>query len=307
MARHTLHDRFIRSIMADKTIATDYFQNYLPKQIRDQLDFSTLTQLPDSYISGNLHQTLSDIVYSCQKKGTESKIKIALLVEHKSYPDRYTPVQIGSYIFSGFLKQISNKEQLSPIIPLLLYHGKGVWRYQTLNDLFSKLEPEWKQFIPDFEYIYNNFGEITDQEIEKLNNRFLAASLLALKHSFEKDWLAQNENILRILFLSDEAHEQLQKGLIIYLFERSQLNESRLVEIIEFLPFTVKKNVMTTLDIFIKKGREEGLQKGLEKGRNEGKMDVIVNLLQNTDFSVEKIAALAAVPKEVVEGLRSKI
>lgn len=134
--------------------------------------------------------------------------------------------------------------------------------------------------------------------------------MLALKHSFEKEWLTQNENILRILFLSDEAHEQLQKGLIIYLFERSQLNENRLVEIIELLPFTVKENVMTTLDIFIKKGREEGLteglQKGLEKGRNEGKMDVIANLLQNTDFSVEKIAALAAVPEEFVQSIREK-
>lgn len=164
--------------MADKTIATDYFQNYLPKQIRDQLDFSTLTQLPDSYISSNLQQTLSDIVYSCQKKGTEGSIKVALLIEHKSYPDRYTPVQIGSYIFSGFLKQISNKEQLSLIIPLLLYHGKDVWRYQTLNGLFNKLEPEWKQFIPDFEYIYNNFGEITDQEIEKTQQSF-SGSLVA--------------------------------------------------------------------------------------------------------------------------------
>jgi hypothetical protein len=134
--------------------------------IRDELDFSTLTQLPDSYISGTLQKTMSDIVYSCQKKGDDTKIRIALLIEHKSYPDKYTPVQIGSYIFSGFLKQLSGKEELSPIIPLLLYHGKGAWRYQTLRNLFGNQETEWLRFVPDFDYVYTNLGEIADPEIE---------------------------------------------------------------------------------------------------------------------------------------------
>lgn len=295
--------------MADKNIAADYFKSYLPQRISEALDFSTLTHLPDSYISGNLQKTLSDIVYSCQKKGGEHKVKIALLIEHKSYPDRYTPIQIGSYIFSGFLKQISNKEELSLIIPVLLYHGRGAWRYQTLSGLFEKQEPDFSHFIPDFEYIYNNLGEIPDKEIEQLNNRFLVASLLALKHSFEKEWLA--ENLAKVLVLSDQVSEFLQKGLIVYLFERSQLDENGLLEIIELLPLTLKKTVMTTLDVFIQKGRkegrEEGREEGIKKGREEGKIDVIVNLLQKTDFSVEKISAVAGVSEEFVENIRKRI
>ena len=51
------HDKFIRSILSDKGIAVDYFTANLPDFIRDRLDFFTLEQLPDSYVSGELRQT----------------------------------------------------------------------------------------------------------------------------------------------------------------------------------------------------------------------------------------------------------
>lgn len=63
------HDQFIRAILADKANAVDYFRASLPAFIRDRLDFLTLEQLPDSYVSSELRQTVSDIVYSCRRKG----------------------------------------------------------------------------------------------------------------------------------------------------------------------------------------------------------------------------------------------
>ncbi len=92
------HDDFIRNILSNKEIAVDYFKNYLPDFVRERLDFSELIQLPDTYLSDDLKNTMSDIVYSCRLKGTEATVKVSLLIEHKSHPDKYTPVQIGGYI-----------------------------------------------------------------------------------------------------------------------------------------------------------------------------------------------------------------
>ena len=133
------HDNFIRTILADKNIAAEYFKSYLPAHVSNLLDFSTLTQLPDTYLSSHLRKTMSDIVYNCKKKDGKDIIKVSLLIEHKSYLDTNTPVQIGGYIFSGLQKQIENKEKLSIIIPILLYHGKERWEYQTLTSLFQNL------------------------------------------------------------------------------------------------------------------------------------------------------------------------
>ena len=124
MSKLSIHDNFIRTIMSDKNIAKDYFKSYLPSHVKDRLDFDTLEQSPDTYISKDLQKTMSDIVYTCLKKETGEAIKVSLLIEHKSYIDKNTPIQIGSYIFSGFTKQLINKEKPTMIIPILLYHGK---------------------------------------------------------------------------------------------------------------------------------------------------------------------------------------
>jgi hypothetical protein len=177
------HDTFIRAIMGNREIALNYFETCLPEKVLKNLDFSSLRQLPDTYVSKELQKSISDIVYSCRKAGSEVEVKICLLIEHKSYIDKYTPIQIGSYIFSGLLKQISDGESPSLIIPILLYHGKAQWEYRTLVGLFDKLEPELQEFVPDYQYIFHNLGQIPDNQIQALHNKFLAASLLALKYS----------------------------------------------------------------------------------------------------------------------------
>ena len=57
-------------------------------------------------------------------------------------------------------------------------------------------------------------------------------------------------------------------------------------------------------------GLEEGLEKGLEKGRIEGeeksKRVFVMNLLSNTDFTVEKIASLANVTVEFVNQIKNE-
>ena len=132
-------------------MAIDYFKTCLPAFIRERLDFSTLEQLPDSYVSSELRKTVSDIVYSCRRKDGKGGVKVSLLIEHKSYVDKHAPLQIGGYIFSGLLKQVRNGEKPSLIIPVLLYHGRDKWKHRTLKGLFEDIEPEWGKYIPDFD------------------------------------------------------------------------------------------------------------------------------------------------------------
>ena len=84
---HTsIHDNFIRVILASKSIATEYFRNYLPEHISAKLNFPTLTQIPDTYLSVQLRKSISDIVFSCEKNNTSGQVKICLLLEHKDIP-----------------------------------------------------------------------------------------------------------------------------------------------------------------------------------------------------------------------------
>lgn len=299
------HDAFIRAIMGNQAIALDYFKACLPKHIVKKLDFSTLTQLPDTYVSKELRKTVSDIVYSCKRLDGKGEVRITLLIEHKSYIDSNTPIQIGGYIFSGLAKQISNGQRPSLIIPVLLYHGKDSWKYQTLKDLFSGLEPELTGFLPDYEYVYHNLGDLSDEEIIALHNKFLAASLLAMKYSTLQNEL--KELIPTILGLAIGEELNLQNQLIVYTFGSSGLNEDQIIAIVQKLPIKIKETVMNTWDVFVEKGRQEGRQEGLQEGQQKEREKAVRNLVKQSLLSDQQIAAALEVTVEYVAGIRKKL
>ena len=291
------HDTFLRSIMGNQQIALDYFRTCLPANVLERLDFSTLRQLPDTYVSKELQKSISDIVYACNRAGGVGVVKISLLIEHKSYIDKYTPIQIGSYIFSGLLKQITDGEKPSLIIPILLYHGKARWEYKTLSSLFEGLEPELSRFVPDYQYVFNNLGGIPDEQIQALHNKFLAASLIAMKHSVLKDSLT--ELIPTILKLAGEIDQNLQTSLIVYTFVNSELSEHQIIELITSLPSQIKETVMSTLDVFVEKGRKEGDQKRTE--------NAVRNLIKQSLLSDDQIASAMEVTVNYVADIRRQI
>lgn len=302
MAKHTSkHDTFIRAIMANQQIALDYFRICLPEYVIKKLDFSTFRQLPDTYISKDLQKSMSDILYECRMVDREEPVKISLLIEHKSYVDKNVPIQIGSYIFSGMLKQIGNGEKPSLIIPILLYHGKNRWEYNTLSDLFENIGPELLGFLPEYQYIFHNLGQIPDQQIQALHNKFLAASLLALKYSALKDRLGKL--IPTILALAGEMDQNLQSNLIVYTFVSSDLTVQQILELITSLPTQTKETVMNTLDFFVEKGRNEGKKEGhLEKTEK-----AVRNLIKQSLLTDDQISSALEVTEEYVADIRKQL
>ncbi|ACT92963.1 hypothetical protein Dfer_1722 [Dyadobacter fermentans DSM 18053] len=305
MDKHTpKHDAFIRAIMGNKQIALDYFRASIPQNIQDLLDFSTLRQLPDTYVSKELQKSISDIVYVCQKASGNGEVKISLLVEHKSYVDKYTPIQIGSYIFSGLLKQIGNKESPSLIIPILLYHGADRWEYKTVADLFENPEPALQQFIPDYQYIFHDLGQISDEEIQSLHNKFLAASLLAMKYSALKDQL--NTLLPTILTLASEVDRNLHKSLLFYTLVGNPLTEEQFLNLIKSVPNQKKEAIMDIFEIF----EEKGWKKGIEEGRAEAEQKIetaVRNLIKQSVLTDEQIASAMNVTTDYVAEVRNNL
>lgn len=294
------HDDFIRKIFSNKKMAIAYLKSFLPKSLLKKLKLSSLTFLPDTYISEQLKKTISDIVFSCATRNGKD-VRICFLLEHKSNPDKYTPVQIGGYIFSGLSQQIENEGRLSLIIPILIYHGKQNWPYTTLKDILEPIDPELQKFIPDFDFIFNNLGELTDAEIKALNNKFLAASFLAFKHHKDKEWIEQNA--LSLLLFAADGPPGLRKGFVIYLYSRGKFDE----KILNSLPDTIKSDIMNTLDIYFEKGIEKGIEKGMEKGIAKGKQDIIRNLIHSGKMSVSEIANMTGEPESFIRQVKRSI
>ena len=119
--------------------------------------------------------------------------------------------------------------------------------------------------------------------------------MLTLKHYFQKNWLEINAQ--RILVLSENAPKNLQENLIIYLFDNSKLMGDKVLEILETLPLIIKETVMSTLDIFIEKGKKEGVDQTLHKNT--------LNMLLK-GFSIDIICEVLEVTPEYVIKIRNE-
>lgn len=258
----TVHDSFFRAILADKQVAIAYFKSVLPEHITQLLDFSTMEQVSGTYVSESLAKTLADVVYRCKRRDGKGSVDISLLVEHKSRPDKYTPVQVGGYIFSGYQQQIEEgRKQLSPIIPILFYHGEEKWEYWTLDRLFAGLESELLGFLPKFDYLYNNLRDASDEEIKAVGHHFLVASLLSLKHAHDKAWLGSNFSfVIKIGLAGVEGY--LGQKLVVYCLHQAELSPEEARKLTRKLPETIRRQVMSTYELLKAEGKAEGIELG---------------------------------------------
>ena len=86
------HDKFLKETLSRKENAVGFIQNYLPQEIVTMIDLDNIEIEKDSYITKNLQEYFTDLLYKVIIKGEESYIYV--LFEHKSYPDKLIWLQL---------------------------------------------------------------------------------------------------------------------------------------------------------------------------------------------------------------------
>ncbi len=94
-----------------------------------------------------------------------TKVKISVLYEHKSYKPDNEYLQLLRYMLSIWEFQTTNKEELSIVIPVIFYHGKGKWKHKSFFDHLNCTDKGLQKFIPDFSYILTDLREYSDSQL----------------------------------------------------------------------------------------------------------------------------------------------
>lgn len=123
---HSVHDRFMKSMLGDIEIAREYFNAFLPDNLKEIIDLSALEHTANSFVSDDLQETLADIVFKCPLKESHNQeiLYLSLLFEHRSTEYKYVTIQLGGYLYDSYREQLRNNTgTLIPVIPFLYYHG----------------------------------------------------------------------------------------------------------------------------------------------------------------------------------------
>ncbi len=306
------HDRFFRSSMQNAVIAQQFFQHYLPKRLRNSLDFAAMELENSTYIDDSLQETISDLVFSCPYDDdiTESncdilEAKIILLVEHQSSPDRLMAFRVFHYLFNMLHSQLKQRSEsqtkykLPAVYALVFYHGK-----QTPYPYSMKLADCFDDPLKVMQSLFENpvhlvdVNQVEDDEIRQ--QQLLGIMTGALKHSRDRDmnrYLLQLKDGLNSMDLSDDLALKFLRTTLNYLLGVGNTADifhfvkgaQQLTEPLrgEFMTIAEQLRAMgaaeareETLEEGMEKGLEKGIEEGLEKGIEKGLETAANNLLK---------------------------
>ena len=98
------HDKVFKEIQSVRENALDFIRGTVPENLLDLMNLDTLRLEKDSFIDAELGEHFSDLIYGCQT-ANQQKLKITLLLEHKSQKPANEHLQLMRYLsISGHTK-----------------------------------------------------------------------------------------------------------------------------------------------------------------------------------------------------------
>ncbi len=271
------HDRLFKRVMSDEANVRQFIKEFLPKDISSQIDLKEMKLIPTEKIKG-YNKYYMDIAVECYISDTKGQLYFVF--EHKSYPDPGVLLQILSYMTVTWDEQRKKNVPLTPIIPVVIYHGFSSWNVTThFQGQFDSLNESIKPYIPEFNYVLVDLTKIPNDEIEQKakSTPFLMASLLLMKLVALHDI----EGIIRIAVIIKLSEEE-RIILILYLFYTLDVDQDTMQRIVkelggeELMPSFAEKLIKQGEE----RGKIEGEKRGEIKGTIKGKQDVLIKLLR---------------------------
>ncbi|MFD2570983.1 Rpn family recombination-promoting nuclease/putative transposase [Spirosoma soli] len=295
-----IHDRFFKENFSRQDIAIDFVREFFPKHLVGKINLDTLTITNNSYTDPALDEYFADIVYTCNYQG-ETTIEVAILFEHKSYKEKYPHFQLLRYLLNRWEEARKQDQPLTLLIPVIIYHGKARWPYESLPTYFGSVDANLMPFLPAFDYLLVDISRYPDEQILNFQNKFLATSLFLMKHrENEERLLAQKERLFVWLeeIIDTETGENYLHTSIVYLSRNLELRPKEFFQSLFSFKRTSSK-VMSTYDQIVAEGAERTLVVLLKTAHQQG---IDITRLANQDYGLSK-ERVATIVEKIKKGI----
>ena len=259
------HDRLFKRVMSDEANVRQFIKEFLPKDISSQIDLKEMKLIPTEKVKG-YNKYYMDIAVECHISNTKGQLYFVF--EHKSYPDPGVLLQILSYMTVTWDEQRKKNVPLTPIIPVVVYHGSSSWNVTThFQGQFNSLNESIKPYIPEFNYVLVDLTKLSNEEIEEKakTTPFLYKSLQLMKLVAMRDI----ENIKGVAVIAELSKEE-KIILLLYLYYTLDVDQDTMQRIVKELG---GEELMPSL-------AEKLIKQGKQEGEIKGKQDLLIRLLR---------------------------
>jgi len=291
-----IHDRFFKQVLSQQEAAGDFLRHYLPPEVVASFDLSSLEMSKDSFVDESLRTYFSDLLYKVKMQG-EGDAYIYVLFEHKSYPEGLIAFHLLRYMVKVWEQSLKQREQLAPIVPVVVYHGRVKWKVGLNFACLFDVPEAFEDFLPDYRYWLCDLTEYSDEEIK--GQVILRIALLLLKYILRPGLDEQIVGIVRLLNeLSDRqtALEYLETILRYVSQASDEITEETLKQAVEEA-FPEGGEVMSTLaERWVEQGLQQGLQQGIQQGLILDAQEMVLSAIE---------AKLGYVPEEIEKKVKT--
>lgn len=246
----------------------------------ESVDWSKLTQDPETFIDPELRKAESDLLYQVPRLDGDGTVYLYLLFEHQRLRDYRMAYRLLNYMMRIWARWLaangrrSKKPRLPLIVPMVLYNGAKRWTVSTASvDLFEHdaVFEALRAHVPAFEYVVLDLSQIPD---EAIRGAAMGRMIQLLMKWADKDdfwerlpgWLHTMRSILQQPELGMDAIEAMLR----YIMRVSVAPPPDTIrpQLRHFLTPQSEEMVMTWAEQLRQQGLEQGIEQGLEQGRH---------------------------------------
>ncbi len=269
----TPHDGLFRALVSDPGRAAALIRDHLPERIVGLLADAPPVPLDGSFVDETLRSSQSDMLFKVELASGGPAL-VYVLVEHKSYADPGTPLQLAKYMVQIWMRHAQGRADrlraLPPIIPVVFSHGAARWSVaEGLGAMIAAEDPELV-FLPGERFILRVLTALPTEELSR--DAALRAGLIALTRRGIEDL----ELIVEGLAGEGTLRRQVFEYILLTYPEaemdalRANLRAAGFDEM-EGLVGTIAEALMERGEARgLKRGLERGLEQGLERGEARG-------------------------------------
>ena len=324
------NDEFTRGILSLPQLVKKLLVYALDDNLKRFVNLDTLRPLSGDHIDKFLRITHSDSVHACDltpealsEKGrllkTVPQFRFVFIWEHKSnWQSLPIDFQVEGYndniMRMDFRRE---KEALSIVHSILIYHGEKPWEKKRRYDHFEPyLADDLLVYIPCPRMTVIDIQAMSHEDIENaIGLGELRAAFTALKNAHNEEFFKHNiGEVIKFVDEKEMSPKELFDTYLQMLYEymqrRSKLNNEQFQEVIEQLNPEEMAATETIFDAYRKKGLAEGLAEGLalkQEAVKETTRIAIKGFINKTRLSDAVIADTLDVSVELVKTIRAEI
>jgi hypothetical protein len=295
-----IFDAYIRQILCQIAVFSDFLLNYADPKILSNLDLSRITPFPTHSFDRQGKERISDMIFLCGLKGCVGVMGVIIVFEHFGSSIFYLPKRLLQYLIGAWNLIAGNEKKKIPLpTPYFIVVRTGKRSKKKKN------QPERKQKTSDMcirvpgletvtglDFDYTNVV-LADYDLDHLSgNPVIKTVLGVMKILTEGEPELFSQALAPIAKLEDYEEKRYIVNLSLelyanYLRSREQkINKADLDHVLDpiFDP-KEKENMITTIfeDKYMEgkmEGKIEGKVEGKFEGKVEGKAEGIATVLK---------------------------